>query len=139
MIHPGIQREPCRILYEPGRGLLKVDTPSGGEKSGETPYMILQGPSGKEEYRLSVKSEMEDDDLAIGSDIQFKDWEVIEESSRLWLRYNDPMRSSHWIAAQATDGAKDSAWSPWWFSPNAANMEDFQHYVSIDIQLVPFP
>ena len=141
VVDVGANRQPCRVSYESESGLLKVHNIHDNTQPRESFNMVLRGPSGKGEYQMSVapgteEDGMDEDGLALGSEVLFKGWEVIEESSRLWLRYKDPFRNSHWIAAREKTGAEDSVWSPWWFSPNAANMEDFLDYVSIDIQLV---
>lgn len=52
------------------------------------------------------------------------------------LRYKDPTGSSHWIAAREEEENGEDTWSIWWVSPNAANKDDFEHYVPIDIELV---
>jgi hypothetical protein len=138
VVQIGSQESPCLVAYTAGSGLLVVDDGKQISMPGKTTYAILEGPSGKNEYQLRASSDLKSDDAAIGSQTCHKDWEVIEDGSRLWLRYKDSTRSSHWIASREEQDKKGSStWSPWWLAPNGANMEDFEEYVSIDIQLVP--
>lgn len=125
------------MLYPSENGSLSVQTPKDKTKPEERLYLTLQGPSGKGEYQLRASSLSGGDGLAIGSQTLSGHWETIEEGPELLLRYNDLTRSSHWIAVHGGEGDENSTWSLWWYSPSAANMEDFEHYVAIDVHLVP--
>lgn len=132
------RHSPCQLLL-PSEGVLSsVQAATKGAKPEATASVILQGPSGKAEYQMRLSTLVEEDEGMIGSSTYYEGWEVIEEGTRLWLRYKDPTRASHWVAArEGQDEDGRALWSPWWFSPNPANMDDLSEYVSIDIQLVP--
>ena len=128
------------VSYAPSNGVVTVrEAEPPASKPEKDGTLILQGPSGKGEYQLGVSSDPEQYEQSLGSETLYQDWEVIEDGENLWLRYEDASRSSHWVAALEGESGDDGVpvWSPWWFSPSAANMEDFVEYVSIDIRLVP--
>lgn len=132
------RHSPCRVFF-PSEGIISsVQAATKGVKPEATASVILQGPSGKAEYQMRLSSLVEDNEEMIGSSTCHEGWEVIEEGTRLWLRYMDPTRASHWVAVrEGQDEDGKALWTPWWFSPNAANMDDLGEYVSIDIQLLP--
>jgi hypothetical protein len=106
------------------------------EEANPMRYYSLQGPSGKGEYRLKVTTDPHP--RGLGLQILYDDWTVfLADAGRLLLRYKDSSNSHRWIAAlEGPDEDGSETWVPWWYSPNAANMEDFPSYVAIDIELV---
>lgn len=72
----------------------------------------------------------------LGWQVKFDEWKVMEDDTgRLLLRYKDAACCSHWIAVLQEDDGTEK-WVPWWFSPSAANMDDFEKYVLIDLEVV---
>ncbi len=81
--------------------------------------------------------------------MKFDRWEIVQdEAERKLLRYHDSQTGvgSSWIAVWEEPDPDDverqhgdevgETWSLWWVAPNAANMEDFERYVLVDLEVV---
>lgn len=102
----------------------------------------MRGPSGKGEFKL-IKLDDPHKDIGIGSMTEYESWAVKTETGfgpdRRLLRHQDLTRDGHWIAVpnrNSDSNTKSSTWELWWYTPNAANMEDFKSYVMVDLELV---
>ncbi|KIW12931.1 hypothetical protein PV08_08118 [Exophiala spinifera] len=96
-------------------------------------YCTLRGPVGKGEYQIAIESQLERSSALIGVSVFSSGWIVVEDHGRNLLRFDKDLNSSRWIAVPDADSG---AWVPWWYAPSAANLEDFDNYVTIDIELV---
>lgn len=113
-------------------------------KSSNAPNSLctLQGPSGKGEFYIQVSpssaeeentNDDEEADVPLGIETLSHDWRFLEDSGRVFLRRKQTSKS-HWIAVKES-GLE--TWTVWWYEPNPANMEDFEEYVPVDIEMVP--
>ena len=123
----------CQAAAE-NSAILRTASKPDGQQASSSGFYTLRGPSGKGSYKLTISEDPHP--FGFGMQIRFEEWKVMAAGDRLLLRYEDTACCSHWIAVLETDEEGGRRWVPWWVSPNAANMDDFEEYRMIDIEVV---
>ena len=127
--------EPFLVTMSNNSHTLNAYSPEQSSELSKT-YCTLEGPSGKGIFHLQHAESTEP--MGLGVQILFDRWKALSDGDALLLRYDDFAERGHWILEmRKTEDGKD-VWTPWWLSPCAANMEDFESYVMVDIELVDF-
>ena len=119
-----------------------VTVMSNIQEPSSSSFLGLQGPAGKGEYQL-VKLNNPELDIGIGSSTEYTSWFVktSSESTHRQLGHIGVTEEGHWIAVPANGSGNLSdesidTWELWWYSPCAANMEDFPAYVMVDLEVI---